>query len=200
MDTDFYIATLKDWHSRDGYYRFGDDLYYYYGYNYDRAENWYVCGENGWQNAAAPEGGYGAYDAAFVSAEYDPAWGVPDAKDSFAVVTRSDSHGKDGYYRFGDATYYYYGSHFDPSDNWYTYDSDSGDWVSTDAPTGSYDESYTGEDWNSDWGTESFTDSSTWDDLNPSRSGSGSRYDSGSSYDSSYDSWDSGGTDWSSDW
>ena len=196
VDADFYIATLKDGHSRDGYYRFGDDLYYYYGYNYDRAENWYACGENGWQNVAAPEGDYRAYDAAFVSAEYDPAWGVPDAKDSFAVVIAGNSHGRDGYYRFGDATYYYYGKSYDPSDNWYTYDSGSGDWVSTDAPTGSYDSTYEGEDWNSDWGAESFTDSDTWDDLNPSRSSDS--YDSG--YDSGYDSWDSGGTDWSSDW
>lgn len=196
VDTDFFIATMKDGHSRDGYYRFGDDLYYYYGYNYDRAENWYACGENGWQNVAAPEGGYRAYDAAFVSAEYDPAWGVPDAKDSFVVVIAGNSHGRDGYYRFGDATYYYYGKSYDPSDNWYTYDSGSGDWVSTDAPTGSYDSTYEGEDWNSDWGAESFTDSDTWDDLNPSRSSDS--YDSG--YDSGYDSWDSGGTDWSSDW
>ncbi|MBR3136954.1 MAG: hypothetical protein IKG32_08095 [Clostridia bacterium] len=199
VDDDFYIATMKDWHSRDGYYRFGDDIYYYFGEHYDRAENWYAYGEKGWQSTEAPEGDYKAYNAAFLSAEHDPAWGVPKAEDSFAVATQSDWHSKDGYYWFGDQLFYYYGQSYDSDNNWYGYD--DGDWVKTDAPEGSYDTAYEGENWDSDWGTESFTDSDTWDDLHPSYSSS----DSGSSYDSwdsgsSYDSWDSGSTDWSSDW
>ncbi|MBR0356934.1 MAG: hypothetical protein IJH54_05600, partial [Clostridia bacterium] len=56
VDEDFYIATLKDQHSRDGYYRFGETLYYYFGRSYDRDQNWYVYGEKGWQNAEAPRG------------------------------------------------------------------------------------------------------------------------------------------------
>ena len=193
VDETFAIAVLKDSHSRDGYYRFGDAIYYYYGYDYDPSQNWYAYGGNGWQSAAAPEGDW---NEAFVSAEPDPAWGVPDAAESFAVVTKSDEHGRDGYYRFGEDLYYYYGKYYDPADNWYTYD--GGDWTQADAPEGSYDEAYEGEDWDADWGRSSFTDSDTWDDLQPSYSGS----DSGSSWDSgsSFDSWDSGSTDWSSDW
>ena len=58
------------------------------------------------------------------------------------MATRENSHGRDGYYRFGDDLYYYYGKYYDPSDNWYSYD--DGDWTSADAPQGSYDTSYEG--------------------------------------------------------
>ena len=194
VDENFYIATLKDWHSRDGYYRFGDDIYYYFGEHYDRDENWFVYGKKGWQSAAAPRKDY---DAAYLGPENDPAWGVPKAEDSFAVATQSDWHSKDGYYWFGDQLFYYYGQSYDTGDNWYGYD--DGAWVKTEAPDGAYDSAYEGENWDSDWGTESFTDSGTWDDLHPSHSDSGSSYDSWDS-GSSYDSWDSGSTDWSSDW
>ena len=193
----FAIAIRTDSHSKDGYYRFGDDILYYYGYSYYPSDNWYAYGENGWQSTDAPEGNY---DKAYLGPQYDPAWGIPDAKDSFAVITKEDSHGRDGYYRFGDDLYYYYGKYYDSSDNWYSYDGD--DWISTDAPQGSYDTTYEGESWDADWGTQSFTDSDTWDDLHPSYSSSSSSYDSYSSYDSgsSYDSWDSSDTDWDSDW
>ena len=51
------------------------------------------------------------------------------------------------------------------------------------------------DSWSSDWGMDNndrFEDSSYYDDYHDSDSD----YDSGSSYDS----WDSGGTDWGSDW
>ena len=210
VDEDFYIATLKSYHSRDGYYRFGDEIYYYYGASYDRNENWYACGENGWQRTDAPKGDY---NAAWLGPDNDPAWGLPDAADSFTIATQTDRHSKDGYYRFGSDLFYYYGNSYDPSDNWYSFDGE--DWNQANAPDGSYDTAYEGGDWDSDWGTESFTDSDVWDDLHPSHSGSGSDSDSGSSWDfdsydswdsgsswdsDSYDSWDSSDTDWDSDW
>ena len=195
VDEDFYIATLKDYHSRDGYYRFADVLYYYFGESYDRDENWYTYGENGWQHADAPRGDR---NQAYLGPENDPAWGVPDAADSFVIATQSDRHSRDGYYRFGEDLFYYYGKYYDPADNWYSFDGT--DWSEADAPQGSYDTTYQGEDWDSGWGSESFTDSNVWDDLHPSYSGSSSG-SSGSSWDSgSYDSWDSGDTDWGSDW
>jgi hypothetical protein len=202
-DSDFYIATLKDKHSRDGYYRFGNSFYYYLGDFYDQDQNWYSYGENGWQKADAPKGDR---NEAYLGPDNDPAWGVPSATESFAVATQSDRHSRDGYYRFGEDLFYYYGKYYDPGDNWYSFDGQ--DWTQTDAPEGSYDTTYQGEEWDSDWGGESFTDSSVWDDLNSSYSVSSSSYDSGSSWDSSssydsgssYDSWDSSDTDWDSDW
>lgn len=205
----FAIAIQEDRHSKDGYYRFGDDLFYYCGYSYDPSDNWYAWGEYGWQSAAAPEG---SYDKACLGAELDPAWGVTDARKAFVVAVQEDRHSRDGYYRFGDDLYYYYGKYYDPSYNWYSYE--DGDWTSADAPQGSYDTTYEGDAWDSGWGNESFTESSTWDDLHPTYSGSSSSsydsdssyssWDSGSSYDSwdsgSYDSWDSSDTDWGSDW
>ena len=47
-----------------------------------------------------------------------------------------------------------------------------------------------GEDWSSDWGVSNFKNSSTWDAIQESHSSSSS----------DYDSWDSGDTDWDSDW
>ena len=100
-------------------------------------------------------------------------------------------HREDGYYGVGDGTvYYHYGS-----DWYYTYDTnDSGFWYEAeDFPAANYADYSLGEDWNSDWGVSDFKESSTWDAIQESE-----RSDSSSSSD--YDSWDSGGTDWDSDW
>ena len=97
-------------------------------------------------------------------------------------------HREDGYYGVGDGTvYYHYGS-----DWYYTYDTnDSGFWYEAeDFPAANYADYSLGEDWNSDWGVSDFKSSSTWDEISQSHS-------SGSS---DYDSWDSGDTDWDSDW
>ncbi len=98
-------------------------------------------------------------------------------------------HRKDGYYSNGNgAVYYHYGN------DWYfTYDDNpSGYWYETDSfPESNYEQYSLGDDWNDDWGVSDFRESSTWDDLHSSS-------DSDSSSD--YDSWDSGGTDWGSDW
>ena len=103
-------------------------------------------------------------------------------------------HRDDGYYSTGDGTvYYHYGN-----DWYYTYDvNDSGYWYEAEEfPVAGYEEYSLGEDWNSDWGVSDFTSSSTWEELHQSSSSSSS-----SSYSSSdYDSWDSGDTDWDSDW
>ena len=97
-------------------------------------------------------------------------------------------HRNDGYYNFGGGTVYY---HHGPS--WYyTYDDNSsGYWYEADsAPASDPSEYYIGEDWDSDWGVSDFKESSTWESIQ----------ESSSSSSSDYDSWDSGGTDWDSDW
>lgn len=97
-------------------------------------------------------------------------------------------HRNDGYYGTGDGTvYYHYGT-----DWYYSYDvNDSGYWYEAeDFPAADYEEYALGEDWSSDWGVSDFKSSSTWNEINESHSSSSS----------DYDSWDSGDTDWDSDW
>ena len=110
---------------------------------------------------------------------------------AFAVGIRSCGHSKDGYYSTGHGTvYYHYGS-----DWYYTYDDNSsGYWYEANSfPESNYTDYSLGDNWDSDWGVSDFKESSTWDAIQESE-----RSDSSSSSD--YDSWDSGGTDWDSDW
>lgn len=102
-------------------------------------------------------------------------------------------HKKDGYYRVGETTYYRYG------DDWSVYDPVSADWYWDDDvsfPYSNYEDYSVGDsysaDWADEWGISNIETSTVWDDW--------TSYDYDSSYDSSYDSWDSGTTDWSSDW
>lgn len=96
-------------------------------------------------------------------------------------------HRKDGYYQFSDnAVYYHYGS------NWYytSTDNDAGYWYEGNPPVSNYENYNIGTDYDSDWGISDFRDSSTYESLTSDNS-------SGSS---DYDNWDSGGTDWDTDW
>lgn len=104
-----------------------------------------------------------------------------------AVITFTmiRQHRSDGYYRYGndDAYYYRYG------DDWYY--GGAYDWVEVeDFPYDNYDDYYLGGDYDSGWAVDDFKDSSAWDSIHTSSSSSSN----------DYDSWDSGGTDWSSDW
>lgn len=104
------------------------------------------------------------------------------------AIYSNHQHRNDGYYSSGDGTvYYHYGN-----DWYYTYDvNDAGYWYETDDfPVENYQDYSLGEDWSSDWGVSDFKASSTWEEIN----------ESSSSSSSDYDSWDSGDTDWDSDW
>ena len=106
------------------------------------------------------------------------------------IICSSAAHKNDGYYKFNNssATWYRYG------DDWYYSDYGSTNWsIGYPYGAGNYEDYYLGDDFESDWGITDFKDSSTYSDIRSSS-------DSSSSYDSGYDSWDSGGTDWSSDW
>lgn len=106
----------------------------------------------------------------------------------FVALYSKTQHRNDGYYGTGDGTvYYHYGT------NWYyTNDSNNaGYWYETEEfPAAGYEEYSLGQDWDSDWGVSNFKDSGTWDEIQESHSSSSS----------DYDSWDSGDTDWDSDW
>ena len=107
------------------------------------------------------------------------------------VIPIIDGNKKEGYYQTSTGIFYkidndiyeYTGSGWD-------YTSYTSDYLNPDDYVYMYDDS-----WSDHWGMESFDrfeDSSYYDDYHDSDSD----YDSGSSYDS----WDSGGTDWDSDW
>jgi len=96
-------------------------------------------------------------------------------------------HAYDGYYRFeSPGIYYCYG------DDWYY--SDDSDWVRTDdVPYDNYDDRadyYIGDTYDSSWGYSDFEQSQAWAQI---------QEESRTSSDD-YNSWDSGDTDWDSDW
>ena len=101
-----------------------------------------------------------------------------------------------GYYRYDDDVYYCI------SDDWYHYD---GGWteVSSTAPgpvaiSANYDEYFISKSWDPSIETTNWNNSSYYDRYHTSNSSSD---DNDSDYDwDSNDSWDSGNTDWGSDW
>ncbi|MBR2289705.1 MAG: hypothetical protein IJ867_03665 [Clostridia bacterium] len=95
-----------------------------------------------------------------------------------------------GYYYYNDSYYYYQNS------SWYLYNDYYG-WERTSAPAGlkkHYRDYYDNDYYDYDYGISRFEDSSYY--VEPSSSSSS---DSSSDWSSS-DSWDSGSTDWDSDW
>ena len=101
-----------------------------------------------------------------------------------------------GYYRYDDDVYYCI------SDDWYHYD---GGWteVGSTAPgpvaiSANYDEYFISKSWDPSIETTDWNNSSYYDRYHTSNSSSD---DNDSDYDwDSNDSWDSGNTDWGSDW
>ena len=121
---------------------------------------------------------------------------------AIAVIASKNYNHPSGYYQYDDTMYYHMG------DNWYYYDNNADDWYYADESTVDdiYDsgrEYYYDGGWNSDWG-ESFYDSYAYESYQQYHSSSSDDYDSDDDYDydygSSYDDWDSGSSDWDSDW
>ena len=106
----------------------------------------------------------------------------------FMGIYASFSHRGDGYYKLAGSDYIYYRY----AGDWYYSSPDWADntWYETTGPSTDYSDYKIGDNWDSDWNVGDFKASDTWDDIrSPSDGGS-----------SDYDSWDSGGTDWGSDW
>ncbi|MBR2742202.1 MAG: hypothetical protein IKD89_01275 [Clostridia bacterium] len=130
----------------------------------------------------------------------------------FAHLDKSPSR---GYYHYNDRDYYYY------EDDWYGYDYGLGSWVLLDTVDSAlydnsddyyvskyYDDYYSSEYFDETEGPSDFTDSEYYDEYS-SDSSSSSYYDDDDDYDwswddddydSGWDSWDSGDSDWDSDW
>ena len=116
----------------------------------------------------------------------------------------------EGYYTVDDKMlYHYYNTWYEYEDYGYdpVDDTLTGGWVESDEDYDQYQDIWDynlGEDYDSssdwDYGVERFTDSSTYDQAYEDHHSSSSD-SSDSSYDwSSNDSWDSGSSDWGSDW
>ena len=70
------------------------------------------------------------------------------------------------------------------------------DWIPADGfPEDDYGDYYMGDSYDGSWGGSDFTDSDVWEDLQDSDSDSDWDFD-----DTDYGDWDSGDTDWDSDW
>ena len=122
------------------------------------------------------------------------------------IICAALFHGRHiGYYQYNDTVYY------NDNTSWYYYDDYSWRRVQTTDPAPdvikqNYDDYYLSGRWNStidssDWNNSIYSRSSS----SGTRSGSDSGWTSSWSSDSDYDwgggdSWDSGGTDWGSDW
>ena len=92
-------------------------------------------------------------------------------------------HAHDGYYLYEDDYFYRYG------DDWYC--DYGGSWTEWDRfPDDNYDRYYLGDDYESSWQTGDFEKSEAWSRIQEESHTN--------SHD--YDSWDSGDTNWSSDW
>ncbi len=114
----------------------------------------------------------------------------------FSIVIIPIKNRHNGYYQYGDTILY------NCQDDWFYWDDN--DWSRIGDYYGpkeiaaeieqNYDEYYLSKDWNSSYYVGDWDDSSYYDQYHSSS-------DSDSDYDwSSDDSWDSGGTDWDSDW
>ena len=107
------------------------------------------------------------------------------------VIPIHNGNKKEGYYQTDTGIFYKIENDiYEYTDSGWDYTSYTTDFLDPDDYVYMYDDS-----WSSDWDMDSsdrFEDSSYYDDYHDSDSD----YDSGSSYDS----WDSGGTDWDSDW
>lgn len=95
------------------------------------------------------------------------------------------AHANDGYYRFDDdGIYYLYGG------DWY-YDDPYDDWVAREPVYyDDYTDYYMGSSYDTEWGYSDFRQSETWDQIQEDEH----------TTSSDYSDWDSGDTDWDSDW
>ncbi|MDO4649032.1 MAG: hypothetical protein Q4B26_10315 [Eubacteriales bacterium] len=147
----------------------------------------------------------------YLSEEWDDSIGATDFFDSASYEDLQSSFKvQTGYYQNDDTTLYHLTDF--AYDNWYYYDTDTSNWTSIDAselpddllrPTTSDDFFYTAT-WDSSTQVTDFEDSdaySIYQDEQRAKESSSSSSSSDSDWDwGSDDSWDSGSTDWDSDW
>lgn len=98
-----------------------------------------------------------------------------------------------GYYRYNNHDYYF------QNDVWYMFNNAANSWFATDVDSSLYEnyrDYYNSSSYSSDYDSTDFSESEYY---SPSSSSWDSDWDS-DSWDYDYGGWDSGGSDWSSDW
>lgn len=192
----------------DGYYNYQGSYYYYddSGHN-DKYVFEYDSASGDWKEPVGKKDDPGIFrkkrtaKAYYISSDWDSSLECSNISDSIIYKDfEALSEIVPGYFATSDGYYYHYG--FDYDTDWYYYDSYS-DWVpvNTEAlpadlahPSEVNDFFYTST-WDPSVQFTDFTESEEYQEHYSSSDSSDSDYD----WDSS-DSWDSGGTDWGSDW
>ncbi|MDO4649031.1 MAG: zinc ribbon domain-containing protein [Eubacteriales bacterium] len=215
---------------KEGYYNYENTVYYasrekYYVDGAVNSRHWFSYDENAsdWSRflteEQVPEDLIEKTSAKeyYLSKKWDDSIGATNFLDSTSYEDLKKSFNvRTGYYKNGDTTLYHLTDF--AYDNWYYYDTDTSNWTSIDASelpddllhTTSSDDFFYTATWDSSTQVTDFKDSGAYtlykveqrantkdnsSSSNNSQSSRSSDYDWGSS-----DSWDSGSTDWSSDW
>lgn len=216
------LISYPKWHVKQGYYisQVDRDPYYftYQWYYYDgETLKWELCDDEtrprlkdfvfDGNDEMVSTHDFDTIDVVYEGEEYSPAYSFPNFLDSVAYNDEVTGYKVGtGYYNYNDDIYY----HLKESSysDWYYYDNTSNDWTTAE-------ESEVPDDLKHQMVAEDFWFTPTWDsstqfsDFEESAvyseyleeeaakesSSSDSSYDWGSS-----DSWDSGSTDWGSDW
>ena len=211
-------------HGSEGYYLQGNAIYYY-AYSHGRYV-WYTYGrqpdsaaENEQESESSiwhkiqtnPDTGSIRYLGKEYMSEWQGEWSVTDFEKSAIRVELED---EDGYVKQGNNLYYHY------KYKWYIYNSVKDTWDQSGSPAdddqadvylGNVYRDLGEKEWEEDWKTTDFKQSSTWQEIRNAeiraenaareaeRQKEEQRWENRWS-SSDYDSWDSGDTDWSSDW
>lgn len=216
------LIDYPDWHLRSGYYisQVDQDAYYYTykWYFYDNGSSqWKLCDDettpktkdlvfNG-TDGKSDSLNFEKIGSAYAGEEYNPSFAFSNFLESVAYSDEVNGYCVDpGYYNYNDDIYY----HLDLSNQsgWYYYDDNSNDWSeaeSTEVPDDLKHQMVAKDFWfTPTWDSSTqfydFEESEVYseyleEEANKSSINSDSSYDWGSS-----DSWDSGSTDWGSDW
>lgn len=211
--------------AKQGYYMCNDDehykgkLFYHYGSN---EYGWATYDEekSEWRKTSVyPSGKLERQVKAkkyYLSPEYDSKYGGTDFKESLLYEDYLNGFNvSQGYYSYGDNYYY----HMKPQDDagWYIYDTDDEDWSYvpfSSVPADLKHQSVATDFWYTPtWDeTTQITDFEETDDYQEYQSDLKRQAEERANRDNSYDdddddyswdsndSWDSGGTDWDSDW
>lgn len=198
----------------EGYYSYNQNTYYYSYTNYGEEKmNWFMYDntQGEWTGPIARDGisedmskNSHAKDF-FLSKDWEENFKCTDFADSvYAKDIQTGLHVGDGYYKYDDDVYYHLDNSYDAG--WYKYDEDDWTYVeSSSLPiemthTSQLEDFYYTPEWDSSTQITDFESTEIYQDEIESRNSSwDDDDDSDFSWDSS-DSWDSGSTDWGSDW
>ena len=200
----------------EGYYAYNNTDYYYSGESYSGL-NWfrYSAAQKNWQGPLGLDLVPDALETRkeskpyYLQEKWSPELPCPNFQDSvYARDIRAGGRTESGYYHCGSGYYYHLTGIYD--DDWYYFDDDT--WQSVDYaalpeqlqhPSAAQDFYYTPV-WDAETQLTDFEDTPLYQQIvqtEPGETEAQTRSDSDSDFNwDSNDSWDSGDTDWDSDW